>query len=436
MELNGTMEIDGDGVLNIAGIDVCTLAEDFGTPLIVMDEAEIRSNIRSYIEAFEKYYDDYMVLYAGKAFYNRTLFRIMADEGAGIDVVSGGELYTALEADFPVEKIYFHGNNKLSEEIKMGLDCNIGRFVVDNMCEVKLLEKLVAKKNAKIKVDIRLTPGIEAHTHEFIQTGQIDSKFGVSLVENQALNLVKEIVKNENMILKGLHAHIGSQIFDILPYKKLVEVMFDFMVKVREETGKEISELDFGGGLGISYVSQDDPPAVDEFVRELCKKVKVIAEERNYSLPRIIVEPGRSIVGTAGTTLYKVGSIKQVPGMTRYAAVDGGMTDNIRPALYDAVYDAFVANRADENVEEVYTIAGKCCESGDILIKDIELPLLKPGDLIAVTSTGAYTYAMSSNYNGVPRPAVVLVNEGEANVIIERENFEDLIKNDVIPSGY
>lgn len=436
MELHGTMEINNQGVLEIGELDVRELAAEYGTPLLVMDETELRQNIRRYLEAFEKHYDNYRVLYASKAFFNRTLFRIIQEEGAGIDVVSGGELFTALEAGFPAEDIFFHGNNKQPAEIELGLENGVGRFVVDNMYEADLLEDIAADMRAEVDVVLRLTPGIEAHTHEFIQTGQLDSKFGVGLVEGEALELVKEVIAKDHLQLRGLHAHIGSQIFEIEPYRRLVEVMFSFLQEIRSETGHTLSELDLGGGLGIGYVSEDGPPLIDDFVSQVSDKVRAEADKRDYPLPEIIVEPGRSIVGTAGTTLYTVGSIKQVPGKSRYVAVDGGMTDNIRPALYDAVYDAFVATRADENPEQVVTIAGKCCESGDILVKDTELPDVDPGDIIALTSTGAYTYPMASNYNGLPRPAVVLVNDGRAGTIIERESYEDLIKNDVIPEGY
>ena len=412
------------------------MAKQYGTPLLVLDEAEIRNNIRQYVDTFAENYPSYNVLYAGKAFMNRTLCRILEDEGAGVDVVSGGEMYTALQAGFPPENIYFHGNNKQPQEINLGLDHDIGRFMVDNFQEVELLNKLAGEKSKKAKVIVRITPGIEAHTHEYIQTGQIDSKFGVGLAEDQALNLIKAIIESENLELKGIHAHIGSQIFALESYQKLIEALFNFLIEIKAETGKVLSEVDLGGGLGISHVKEEDPPEISNFIKSITEKVEEEAKKNDYPLPQLIVEPGRSIIGTAGITLYRVGSIKQVPGMTKYVAVDGGMTDNIRPALYDADYEAFLANRCHDEPEEEVTIAGKCCESGDILIEDVKIPKAEPGDILAIPSTGAYTYAMASNYNGIPKLAVVLVNNGESNIIIERQSYDDMIKNDVIPEGY
>lgn len=436
MKLHGTMDIDDEGVLNIGGVSTSELVESFGTPLLVLDEEEIRQNIGKYVNSFEENYCNFKVLYAGKAFLNRTLCKVLEEEKIGLDVVSGGELYIALQAGFPPEEIYFHGNNKLPAEIEMGLENDIGRFMVDNLQEAELLNELAGKKDKQVDVILRITPGIEAHTHEFIQTGHLDSKFGVSFTNGQALNLIKKIINSENLNLKGLHAHIGSQIFDFIAYEKLIEVMFEFLDEIKTETGQILKELDLGGGLGIMYTEEDDPPVINDFIEVVTNKVSDEADNYNYPLPQVLIEPGRSIVGTAGTTLYRVGTIKKVPEMSKYIAVDGGMTDNIRPALYDADYDAFLANRCNEKAAEKVTIAGKCCESGDILIEDINLPAARPGDILAVTSTGAYTYAMSSNYNGIPRLAVVLVRDGEANLIIKRESYDDLIGNDVIPEGY
>ncbi len=436
MKLHGTMDVNEEGILNIGGISTLELADKFGTPLLVLDEDELRKNISQYVDSFTENYSNFKVLYAAKAFLNRTLCKILIEEGVGLDVVSGGELYIALQAGFPPEDIFFHGNNKLPSELEMGLNNDIGRFMVDNHQEAELLNKLAGEKGKQVDVILRVTPGIEAHTHEFIQTGHLDSKFGVSFTDNQALNLVKKMITFKNLNLKGLHAHIGSQIFDFVAYEKLIEVMFEFLDEIRKETGKLLKELDLGGGLGIIYTEQDDPPVIENFIEALSEKVIDEASNYDYPLPQVLIEPGRSIVGTAGTTLYRVGTIKQVPEMSKYIAVDGGMTDNIRPALYDANYDACLANRCDEKPEEKVTVAGKCCESGDILIEDIDLPAARPGDVLAVASTGAYTYAMSSNYNGIPRLSVVMVRNGEANLIIERESYDDLIKNDIIPKGY
>jgi len=313
----------------------------------------------------------------------------------------------------------------------MALKAGVGRFMVDNLQEAQTLNQLAV--NDQVSVILRVTPGIEAHTHEFIQTGQIDSKFGVSIYKDQALKVIKEILSMEKIKLKGIHAHIGSQIFNLTSFFNEIDVMMDFMVRVKQETGHLISELDLGGGLGIPYTDEDDQPDIDNYARLVVEKVKEKSALLDYPLPVIILEPGRSIIGTAGTTLYTIGTVKDIPAVRKYIAIDGGMTDNIRPALYSAKYNALLANRALEENSELVTIAGKCCESGDILIRDLKLPEARRGDILAVFCTGAYTYAMSSNYNGLPRPAVVLVNDGHDELMIKRESYDDLIKNDIIP---
>lgn len=436
MRLYGTMAIDEEGVLNIGGISTVELVNRFGSPLLVLDEKEIRNNARKYVESFKKYYPKSRTAYAGKAFINRTFCRIIEEEGLGLDVVSGGELYVALKAGFPPERIYFHGNNKSISELDMALKAGIGRFMVDNLQEAHLLNKLAGNDDSKVKVILRVTPGIEAHTHEFIQTGQIDSKFGVSIYRGQALEVIKEILSLERLKLKGIHAHIGSQIFNLTSFAREVDVLLDFMAEVRDKTGYILDELDLGGGLGIAYTEDDIHPDIEEYARLIGDKVREKAHMLNYPLPVIINEPGRSIIGTAGTTLYTIGTIKDIPAVRKYLAVDGGMTDNIRPALYGAEYEAILANRALEEGKELVTIAGKCCESGDILIHDIKLPEARPDDILAISCTGAYSYAMASNYNGLPRPAVVLVNDGRADLIIKRESYDDLLKNDVIPERF
>lgn len=433
MRLYGTMKIDNNGVLNIGGISTVELVNKYGSPIIVMDEEEIRNNMRKYIEAFDEYYPNSKTAYAGKAFINRTLCKIIDDEGLGLDVVSDGELYTALQADFPAEKIYFHGNNKTLFEIKMALDAEIGKFMVDNLQEAYLINDLADKP---VEVILRVTPGIEAHTHEFIQTGQLDSKFGVSIYRDQALAVIKEIIEMDNLILTGIHAHIGSQIFNLSSFAKAIIVMMEFMAEIREKTGLTLKELDIGGGLGIAYTKEEDNPSVVEYAKIIAEEVKRQSEILDFPQPVIINEPGRSIVGTAGTTLYTIGTIKDIPSIRKYIAIDGGMTDNIRPALYDANYEAAIANKAEQETKEMVTVAGKCCESGDILIKDIKLQEAETGDVLAVSCTGAYTYAMASNYNGVTRPAVVLVYKGKDDLIIKRESNEDLIKNDIIPDRF
>ena len=431
-----SMDINSKGVLQIGEKDINELVDKFGTPLLVYDEKEIRKNINEYLDTFKENYPYFKVLYAGKAFLNRTLCKILQEEGTGLDVVSGGELFIALNAGFNPPDIYFHGNNKLEKEIVLALENDTGKFVIDNFHEAELVNKLAADRNKKVEVLVRIIPGIKAHTHEYIQTGQIDSKFGVGFTDNQAFKLIKRCLNYENLIFKGLHAHIGSQIFTIESYQKLVEIIFKFLSEIKEKTGKIIEEIDLGGGLGISHNRNENPPSIEEFVKALCNKVKKEAEEYDFPLPVLSIEPGRSIIGTAGITLYEIGSIKQVPGLTKYVAINGGMTDNIRPALYKAEYEAFVASSKSESEKEVVTVAGKCCESGDILIEDVKLAEPRTGDILAVPGTGAYTYSMSNNYNGIPRPAVVLVNESEANIINARESYRDLISNDIIPEGY
>lgn len=436
MRLYGTMEINNDGILMIGKYSTLDLIKEYGSPLLVLDEKEIRNNARKYVDSFRDFYPRAEIVYAGKAFINRTLCRILAEEDLGLDVVSGGELYIALQAGFLPEKIYFHGNNKSVEELKMALESGVGRIMIDNLQECFLLNELAAGRGCKVKVILRVTPGIEAHTHEFIQTGQIDSKFGVSIYRGQALDTIKEILKLERLELTGIHAHIGSQILNTTSFAREIDVMMDFMNEVRQETGFILRELDLGGGLGIAYTENESNPDIREYASLVAERVQINSNRLNYPEPVIINEPGRSIIATAGTTLYTIGTIKDIPAVRKYLAVDGGMTDNIRPALYGAEYEAVIANKAAKKDYEIVTIAGKCCESGDILIHDIKLPQAEPGDILAISCTGAYSYAMSSNYNGLPRLAVVLVNEGKADLIIRRESYNDLIKNDLIPDRF
>ncbi|MFW5986104.1 MAG: diaminopimelate decarboxylase [Halanaerobiales bacterium] len=427
------MEIDKEGLLYIGGLSVKELVKNHGTPLLVIDEEEFRGNIKSYKQGFEENYNDFRIAYGSKAFLNRSICRILAEEGLALDVVSGGELYIALAGEFPPEEMFFHGNNKDQKELEFAIDNKIGRFMIDNRREARLIDKLAAERSRKVKAILRIIPGIEAHTHEYIMTGHIDSKFGVSIDGGQALSLIDKIAKLKNIQLMGLHAHIGSQIFDTESYVKLIEIMFAFMNKVREQKGITLNQLDLGGGLGISHIQGEKAPSIEKFIVRIVESIKNEAADYNYPLPEVIVEPGRSLIGTAGTTLYTVGAIKQVPEGSKYIAIDGGMTDNIRPSLYNAEYEACLANRCLDAGEEMVTIAGKCCESGDILIENIQLPEAREGDILAVPSTGAYTYSMASNYNGLPRPAVVLVKDGQVRLINRRENYQDLLRLDVVP---
>lgn len=435
MFLTGTMHVNEQNHLEIGGCDTVDLAKEFGTPLYIMDETLIRQNCAVYRDTLAQLYPKSQVAYAGKAFLTLAMCCLVAEEGLSLDVVSGGEIYTALQAGFPPAKMVFHGNNKTPEEIKLALACGVGRFVVDSFSELELLENLAAAEKKKARIFLRVKPGIEAHTHHYIQTGQMDSKFGLGLADGQALTAVKTALKMKHLELKGLHCHIGSQIFDLKPFQLAAHTMMDFIHEIKKKTGFLIEELDLGGGFGIRYLRDDNPYSLAEFVELIAAAVKEKAAEHGLPLPKLFLEPGRSIVGEAGTTLYTVGAIKDVPGIRRYVAVDGGMTDNLRPALYEAKYEAVVANRVyDEPLEKV-SIAGRACESGDMLIWDIELPRLQRGDLLAVLSTGAYHYSMSNNYNRFPRPAVVFVRDGKASVVVKRETYDDLIKNDLIP-GY
>lgn len=437
MRLYGTMKKNKKGILEIGEIGVDKLVDEFDTPLIVLDEKEVRDKIDQYIEGLSSYPGDSKVLYASKAFANRTLYRLFEEKGISLDVVSGGELYTALKADFPANEIFFHGNNKLPSEIELALKNNIGGFIVDNFPEAKLLNELAEKYDKNVEVMIRLTPGIAAHTHDFMVTGKVDSKFGVGIKNDDAEKLV-ELISNryKNLELKGIHAHIGSQIYKKESFLKLIEIMVKFMSDMKDKNNITMTKLDLGGGLGIPHTEDDPLVPIKKYVKEMVKKVLKETNNYNYPLPELLLEPGRSIIGTAGTTLYEIGMIKDIKNVKKYITINGGMSDNIRPSLYGAEYDAFLANKMNAENEEEVSIAGKCCETGDILIKDIKLPESQKGDILAVTCTGAYTYALSNNYNGIPRPAIVLVNQGKANLIVERESYEDLINHDVIPAGY
>ncbi len=433
MRLHGTMRINSAGHLEIGGCDAVELTRQFGTPLYVMDEEKLRVNCRAYVDSFKKYYPNFEVLYASKVFSTMAMCRLVAEEDMGLDVVSGGELYTALASNFPAGRIYFHGNNKTPEELEMGLDARVGRFVVDNFYELELLNELARQRRTKAKILIRVSPGIDAHTHHYIKTGMIDSKFGLAIANGQAMMGVEKALSMKNLELKGIHCHIGSQIFDLHSYSEAARTMMAFVKEIKTTTGFACEELNLGGGLGIYYTEDDAPQPIPELVKLMTDTVREAAGQYGLPLPRIIVEPGRSIVGEAGVTLYTVGSIKEIPGIRKYVAVDGGMTDNPRPALYQAKYEAALANKMNLAVEETVSIAGKCCESGDMLIWDIELPPTSAGDILAVTSTGAYNYSMASNYNRNLKPAVVFAGGGKAEVVVKRETYEDLIRNDVVP---
>ena len=428
--LRGTMRINERGHLEIGGCDCVELAKEFGTPLYVFDELLIRENCRRYKKAFAQNYPaEAKVCYAGKAFLTLAMCRLVDEEGLWLDVASGGELFTALQAKFPPERIYMHGNFKTEDELKAAVRNKIGRVVVDCMEELERLDSIAASQNAVAEILLRLTPGVEAHTHEYIRTGQIDTKFGFHIENRVAFEAVKKALSLKNLKLRGFHCHIGSQIFEIEPYRIAIEQMFSFAAMVRSETGFVMQELNLGGGLGVRYVPEDDPPSIESFVAAICDAVKETASRFGFELPSLAIEPGRSIVGEAGTTLYTIGVVKEIPKVRTYVSVDGGMSDNPRPALYGARYFAVVANKADRTPNKVVTVAGKHCES-DILIRDIALADPEPGDILAVFTTGAYHYSMASNYNRFPRPAVVFVRDGKAKLVVRRETYDDLLKCD------
>lgn len=426
MKLFGAMEVK-ENQLCIGGITSSDLVERFGSPLYVMDEELLINTCKDYYKNFKCEENNNRVAYAGKAFLTIAMCKLIDEQGLCLDVVSGGELYTAYKSGLDLGKVYFHGNNKTMDEITLGVKLGVGRFVVDNIEEMVMLNEIAGKEGKKQDIYLRLTPGIEAHTHDYIRTGQIDSKFGFAPVGDTIMNAVKVALEQENLSLKGLHCHIGSQIFDITPFEDAAEVMLGYIDQIRQETGHLITELDLGGGFGIHYTNEDEPRETKEYCEAILNKVDEVCEKLSLQRPVLTIEPGRSIVGNAGTTLYTVGAIKEIPTVRTYVSVDGGMTDNIRPALYGAKYEMTVANKMDKEKDQCVTVAGKCCESGDIFIKDIDLQKVERGDIIAVSSTGAYGFSMSSNYNKNPRPAVVFVKNGEAKVVSKRQSYEDLL---------
>lgn len=431
MFLHGTSSVNDKGHLEIGGVDTIEIVRDFGTPVYVYDIALIRERARGYKETFERLGVKAQVAYASKAFSTIAMVQLAEQEGLSLDVVSGGELYTALAAEFPVERIHFHGNNKSREELEMALHHGVGCIVVDNFYELELLEELCREKNTVVDILLRVTPGIEAHTHDYILTGQEDSKFGFDLQNGQANSAVEKALGSNYIKLLGIHCHIGSQIFETTGFILAARKIFTKLNEWKETYNFEVTVLNLGGGFGIRYTKDDSPVPASQYVEEIIAEVKEQALSFNMKVPEIWIEPGRSLVGDAGTTLYKIGSRKEVPNVRNYLAVDGGMSDNIRPALYEAKYEALLANRPHDEVEETVSIAGKCCESGDMLIWDLPLPKAGEEDVLAVFCTGAYGYSMANNYNRIPRPPVVFVENGQANLVVKRETFEDLVRYDL-----
>lgn len=432
MFVSECLDVNGAGHLTIGGCDTVDLVRQYGTPLYVMDETQIRAHCRAFVQSIKDNYDGHgRVLFASKAFCCKEMCRIIASEDMGLDVVSGGELYTALSAGFPADRIYFHGNNKTDLEIETALEAGIARFIVDNFPELETIERIAAAMGKTADIMFRIKPGIDAHTHSFIRTGQIDSKFGVALETGEAMQIVKRAIELEHINLCGLHCHIGSQILDVDPFEHAAEVMLKFIAGIKAETGFVVRELNLGGGFGIKYLESDNPVAYSEYMNRVAGVVKSKAREYGVELPYILIEPGRSIVGSAGITLYTVGAVKTIPNIRTYISVDGGMCDNPRYILYSSDYDVLCANRANEPRDFKVTVAGKCCESGDLLQENTAIQRVKHGDVLAVLSTGAYNYSMSSNYNRIPRPPVIMVREGKSRVIVKGETFEDLVRNDI-----
>ncbi len=423
--------VNNEGHLEIDGVDTVHLATQFGTPLYVYDVSLIRKNCRAFVDTFQSLGVKSKVSYASKAFSSIAMLQVIEEEGLGLDVVSKGELYTAIKANFPREKIQFHGNNKSRAELEMALEYGVGTIIIDNFYEIQLLEQLARDKRKRVDVLLRLTPGIESETHRYIMTGNEDSKFGFNVQNGQADEAFKRVKDSEYLNLRGIHNHIGSQIFTTKSFALSIDILFN-VIKKWYEIDRFIPEvINLGGGFGIRYTKEDEPLPLKKYVEAIVEQVSLKAKELDFPLPEIWIEPGRSIVGDSGITLYTIGSMKEIEGVRKYVAVDGSMADNIRPALYDAKYEGIIANKALKPPVETVSIAGKACESGDMIIWDLQVPEVEHGDILAVFSTGAYGYAMASNYNRLRRPAVVFVEKGHAKVVVKRESLEDLIKNDV-----
>lgn len=423
-------QINEKGHLTIGGVDTVDLAKEYGTPLVVYDVEQIRNQIRAFKKVFEEEKVAYAVSYASKAFACIAMYQVANEEGAYTDVVSAGELYTALKAHFPTERISFHGNNKSLFEIEMAVKNHVGKIIIDNFHEIKLLDKVLREQDTKINVMLRITPGISAHTHEYDQTGQVDSKFGFDLESGQADLALEQVLANSRMNMVGIHAHIGSQIFELNGFEMAAKKLMEVAENWRSRYGYTAKVINVGGGFGIKYTSEDNPLKPEEFVKAIVETIKREAKEAAFPVPEIDIEPGRSIVGHAGYNLYTTGSRKVVPGYRLYVTVDGGMGDNIRPALYGAKYETVLATDPKAPLTEHVRIAGKYCESGDILAEDQALPATKSGSLLAMLDTGAYGYSMASNYNRNPRPAVVFAENGKAKLVIKRESLEDLVHLD------
>lgn len=433
MRFSENLDINEKGHLRIGKHDAVELAEKFGTPLYVLDEDLMRLNCRRFVQAMEQHCGgNGLCLFASKALCTLHTARVAAEECLGADAVSGGEVYTLFKAGFPMEKVYFHGNNKTREEIELALDCGVGHFIVDNRNELDMLNEIAGARGIVQKILFRIKPGIDAHTHAYIKTGQIDSKFGLALENGEAEEIHDYAVTLKNVALDGVHCHIASEVFEPEPFCEAAEVMMDFVAKLRDKHGLEVKILNLGGGFGVAYDENDRPLPVGEYIGRVAETVSRLAAAKGLAVPYLVFEPGRSIVAQAGTTLYTVGNVKNIENVRTYVSVDGGMGDNPRYILYGAKYTAVLASDAAAEAVAPVTIAGKCCESGDLIQEHVMMPEIKAGDTLAILGTGAYNYSMASNYNRIPRPAMVALRGNDAKVIVKRETYEDIIKNDII----
>lgn len=432
MFVSESLGVNEKGHLVFGSHDTVELAKKYGTPLYVMDEVLIRKNCRKFVNSIKENYDgNGRVIYASKAFSCKAMYKIINEENMGIDVVSGGEIYTALQAGFPMEKAYFHGSNKSVQELEFAVKSGVGRIMVDNLYEMEKLIEISEKLDTVVAVIVRVKPGIEAETHSFVMTGQTDSKFGLDLDTGDAMKAIRMAIEAEKIDFKGIHCHIGSQIFAVKPFEHAAKVMIGIVEDIKNETGVEIEELDLGGGFGIRYIEEHKPADFSEYMEKVAVVIKEECAAKGLKVPFVIIEPGRSLVAEAGITLYTVGAIKTIPDVRTYVSVDGGMCDNPRYILYQSSYMAVIANKADKKADFCATIAGKCCESGDMIQENTYIQTPESGDIMAVLSTGAYNYSMSSNYNRNPRPAVLMLNEDEERIVVKAETYEDLIRNDI-----
>lgn len=426
------ISINNNGILEFAGQDVTALAKEYGTPLYLIDEERVRFNCRMYYNAMEKAYgENFAVLYASKANSFKRIYNIVNEEKMHIDVVSSGEIFTAVKAGFPMEKAYFHSNNKTDDDVLFAMQNKVGYFVVDNIEELEVINNTAEKLNIKQNILLRLTPGIDTHTYEAVNTGKVDSKFGTAIETGQAETIVNEALKFNNINLCGFHCHIGSMVFDSDTFLRGAEIMLNFIAYLFNKIGFITEQLDLGGGYGVRYTESDETINIPENINSVAEFIKFKVSELNIKMPKILLEPGRSIVADAGMTLYTVGTVKRITGYKNYVSVDGGMTDNPRYALYGSEYTVYLANKAADNTTLKCDVVGRCCESGDIIQPNVLLPETKRGDILAVCTTGAYNYSMSNNYNRIPRPPIVMLNKGENYIAVKRETLEDLLKCDI-----